>query len=267
MAARVPRVPRERGLLHALPRRLWRGGPRVFAGDSWDAGQSPRRGLSSLHRARSGSRQDPGPVGVSPMASAETIRVSAILPIHNEAAVLRLVLGAIDAQSHRPDEVILVFDRCSDGSEEIAVGRGYVSLLVDYGNTGASIQARIDRAAHETIVLFDGNTLVPSDYVERLVATWHSTGADLVEWHGGLMLVTKSMLRRYGAFSTMALWTLEYFHRIKKSGGTVVPLKGPFVRLKPSPIRRNVQYGLDYAVLSERYGLAAFFRIGAKMGC
>ena len=200
------------------------------------------------------------------MAGAETIRVSAIMPIHNEAAVLRPVLGAIDSQSRRPDEVILVFDRCSDESEEIARGRGYVSLVVDYGNTGASVQAGIDRATNETIVLFDGNTLVPADYVERLVATWRSTGADLVEWHGGLMLVTKSMLRRYGAFSTMALWTLEYFHRIKKSGGTVVPLKGPFIRLKPSPIRRNVLYGLDYAVLSERYGLAPFFRIGTKSG-
>ncbi len=200
------------------------------------------------------------------MAGAETGRVSAIVPIHNEAAVLRPVLGSIDAQSHRPGEVIVVFDRCSDGSEEIARGRGYVSLVVDYGNTGASVQAGIDRATNETIVLFDGNTLVPSDYVERLVATWHATGADLVEWHGGLMLVTKSTLRRYGAFSTMALWTLEYFHRVKKSGGTVVPLRGSFVRLKPSPMRRNVQYGLDYAVLSERYGLAPFFRIGAKSG-
>jgi len=200
------------------------------------------------------------------MAGAETVPLSAIVPIHNEAAVLRQVLGAIDAQSRRPGEVILVFDRCSDGSEEIARGRGYVSLVVDYGNTGASVQAGIDRATNEVIVLFDGNTLVPSDYVEQLVATWHATGADLVEWHGGLMLVTKSTLRQYGAFSTMALWTLEYFYRVKKSGGTVVPLKGSFVRLKPSPIRRNVQYGLDYAVLSERYGLAPFFRIGAKSG-
>src|SRR2546428_5184017 len=153
------------------------------------------------------------------MAGAEAIRVSAIVPIHNEAAVLRPVLAAIDSQSRRQDEVILVVDRCSDGSEEIARGRGHVSLVVDYGNTGASVQAGIDRATNETIVLFDGNTLVPSDYVERLVTTWHSTGADLVEWHGGLMLVTKSMLRRYCDFSTMAPRPLEDFHGLKKSGG------------------------------------------------
>src|SRR3989442_15085738 len=152
------------------------------------------------------------------MAGAEAIRVSAIVPIHNEAAVLRPVLAAIDSQSRRPDEVILGFDRCSDGSEEIARGRGHVSLVVDYGNTGASGQAGIDRATNETIVLFDGNTLVPSDYVERLVATWHSTGADLVEWHGGLMLVTKSMLRRYGRFPTNAARTLDELPRLKQTG-------------------------------------------------
>src|SRR2546428_8513115 len=147
------------------------------------------------------------------MAGAETIRVSAIMPIHNEAAVLRPVLGAIDSQSRRPDEVILVFDRCSDESEEIARGRGYVSLVVDYGNTGASVQAGIDRATNETIVLFDGNTLVPSNYVERLVATCQSTGADLVEWHGGLMLVTKSTLRRDGHLSTIGRCTPGCFLR------------------------------------------------------
>src|SRR3989442_12947488 len=127
------------------------------------------------------------------MAESETIRVIAILPIHNEAAVLRRVLGAIDSQSRRPEEVILVFDRCTDGSEEIARGRGHVSLVVDYGNTGQSIQAGINRATNETIVLFDGNTLVPSDYVERLVATWRATGADLVEWHAGRVPVTQTI--------------------------------------------------------------------------
>lgn len=200
------------------------------------------------------------------MAGAETGRVTAVVPIHNEATVLPRVLGSIDSQSRRPDEVILVFDRCSDGSEEIARARGHVSLAVGYGNTGASVRAGIDRATNEIIVLFDGNTLVPSDYVEKLVAAWHATGADLVEWHGGLLLVTKSALRRYGPFSTMALWTLEYSHRVKASGGTVAHLKGPFVRLKPSPFRRNVRYGFDYAVLSERYELAPFFRVGTKSG-
>src|SRR2546422_2841683 len=145
------------------------------------------------------------------MAHSETIRVSAVVPIHNEAAVLRPVLGAIDSQSRPPDEVILVFDRCSDRSEDIATGRGYVALVVDYGNTGASVQAGIDLATNETIVLFDGNTVVPSNYVERLVATWQSTRADLVEWHGGAMLVTKSKLRRDRALSAIGLRAAAVF--------------------------------------------------------
>src|SRR2546422_5714397 len=156
------------------------------------------------------------------MAHSETIRVSAVVPIHNEAAVLRPVLGAIDSQSRPPDVVILVFDRCSDRSEDIARGRGYVALEVDYGNTGASVQAGIDRATNETIVLFDGNTLVPSNYVERLVATWESTGADLVEWHGGLTLVTKFTLRGDGDFFAVGVWSLEGFSLLQKYGGALV---------------------------------------------
>jgi len=145
-------------------------------------------------------------------------------------------------------------------------GRGDISLIADCGNTGAAVRAGAERASNPLIVLFDGNTRIPSDYVERLVATWEDTRADVIEWHGGLMLVTKSALHRYGPISTMALWTLEYFLRVKSAGGRVIHLKGPFVRLKPSPIRRNFRYGLDYADLSVRFDLPPFFRIGTKSG-
>jgi hypothetical protein len=116
------------------------------------------------------------------------------------------------------------------------------------------------------LVLFDGNTLVPPDYVERLLGVLVAQGADLVEWHGGMMALRKGTLERFGALSTRYLWTLEYFLRVQQRGGVVVRLDGPHTRLKGSPLSRSFRYGLDYADLSRQYGLPPYFRVGTKSG-
>jgi len=80
------------------------------------------------------------------------------------------------------------------------------------------------------------------------------------------MALSKSTLDRFGPFSRRSLWTLEYFLRVQARGGIVVRLNGPHVRLRRSPLRRNLRYGLDYADLACAYDLAPYFRIGTKSG-
>ncbi len=193
-------------------------------------------------------------------------KLSGIVPIHDEASVLERVLDSIDRLILPIDELILVFDRCDDGSELIGRGRSQKMLRVDVGNTAEAVQAGCLQASNERFVLFDGNTLVPRDYTQRLVEAHVRTGADVVSWHGGLMLLTGSTLRRFGPFSNLYLWTLEYYLRVEAAGGRVENLRGPFVRLKPSPLGRNLRYGLEYADLSSRFEISPFFRIGNKSG-
>ncbi len=193
-------------------------------------------------------------------------RVSGILPVHNEAAVLREVLDSIARQTRPVDELVVVLDRCTDGSRDIVRGRCDRLVEVDEGNTARAVMAGIGRASSETLVLFDGNTAVPEEFVEGLLRSLDATKADLVEWHGGMMALTKSTLARFGPFSALHLWTLEYFERIRTNQGIVVHLHGPFRRLKPSPLGRNLRYGLDYAELCARYDMPPFFRIGTKSG-
>lgn len=191
---------------------------------------------------------------------------SAIVPIHNEARVLSRVLDAIDAQTVPPDELILVFDRCSDDSERIAEGRASNSIRVNLGSAAGAVRRGIDLAAHDLIVLFDGNTWVPGDFIERLAQTHANTSADVIEWHGGLMLVPRSTLDKFGPFSDISLWTLEYYLRVEAKGGRVVKMNGPFSRLRPSSLSANLRYGLDYAELSYQHSLYPFFRVGTKSG-
>jgi len=193
-------------------------------------------------------------------------KLSGIAPIHNEASVLGRVLDAIDGQTLPLDELILVFDRCDDGSERIGQRRADKFLRVNLGNTAAAIRAGCREATNENLILFDGNTIVPPDYTHRLVEVQDRSGADIVSWHGGLMLLTASVFERFGPLSDLYLWTLEYYLRVEAAGGRVVNLRGPFVRLKPSPLGRNIRYGLEYADLSARFGIPPFFRIGNKSG-
>ncbi len=195
-----------------------------------------------------------------------TPAISAIVPIHNEARVLSRVLDAIDAQTVSPEELILVFDRCTDASEKVAGGRYSKSIRVNLGSAAGAVRMGIDLAAHEWIVLFDGNTWVPVDFIQKLAQTQATQSADVIEWHGGLMLIPRSTFDKFGPFSDMPLWTLEYFLRVKDQGGRVVKMNGPFTRLRPSPLSANFRYGLDYAELSSRHDLYPFFQVGTKSG-
>ncbi len=192
--------------------------------------------------------------------------ISAIIPVHNEASVLDAVLECVESQSRRPDEIILVLDSCTDESEGIARRHQAKVVSVYVRNIAIAVMSGVAAASKETLVLFDGNSLVPASYVEVLEETLFRTQADLVEWHGGMMIFPRTTLERFGDFSPLHLWTLEFFLRMRERGGRLVQLDGPHVRLKPSPLRRNLRYGLDYAMLSERYKLAPFFRIGTKSG-
>ena len=192
--------------------------------------------------------------------------VSGVMPVHNEMDVLQEVLDSVARQTRPVDELIIVFDRCTDGSREVALRLPHEEITVDLGNTGAAVRVGLERARYSTVVLFDGNTRVPPDYVEGLLKGYAATNADILEWHGGLMLLPNRTIERFGPPTDRALWTLEFFLRVEARGGKVVHLKGPFLRLKPSPLHRNFRYGIDYAELSWQYALPPFFRVGTKSG-
>ena len=95
--------------------------------------------------------------------------VSGVMPVHNEMDVLQEVLDSVARQTRPVDELIIVFDRCTDGSREVALRLPHEEITVDLGNTGAAVRVGLERARYSTVVLFDGNTRVPPDYVEGLL--------------------------------------------------------------------------------------------------
>ncbi len=88
----------------------------------------------------------------------ERIKVSVVIPVHNEEASLGTVLEGINRVKGKDWEVIVVDDGSEDGSATIARKKGAKVLSHPYciGN-GAAVKTGIRKAKGEIVVLMDGD--------------------------------------------------------------------------------------------------------------
>ena len=101
------------------------------------------------------------------------VTITALVPAHNEADRIGATLASLEAQTRRPDRVIVVADNCTDGTEEIARAAG-AEVLVTAGNqdkkAGALNQALRDllpTAGHNDIILvMDADTVLSRRFLE-----------------------------------------------------------------------------------------------------
>lgn len=82
-----------------------------------------------------------------------------IIPCHNNAQWITRALDSIQGQSRRPDEVIVVVDRCSDRSASVAADHGLrpTVLETDFGNAAESRNFGVRFANSETVSFLDAD--------------------------------------------------------------------------------------------------------------
>jgi cellulose synthase/poly-beta-1,6-N-acetylglucosamine synthase-like glycosyltransferase len=101
------------------------------------------------------------------------VTITVLVPAHNEAQRIGATLASLDAQTRRPDRVIVVADNCSDGTEAIARTAG-AEIRVTVGNrnkkAGALNQALRDllpTASHNAVIMvMDADTVLSRDFLE-----------------------------------------------------------------------------------------------------
>lgn len=130
---------------------------------------SPRRRLLSSFRP-----------GVSRSATDGRVRVTCLIPAHNEEFSLPTTLGALALQTRQPDRVLVVADNCSDRTVEIAREMGYEAFeTVDnvHKKGGALNQALASilptSDASDVILVMDADTSLSPRFIE--VAAQHLT--------------------------------------------------------------------------------------------
>jgi cellulose synthase/poly-beta-1,6-N-acetylglucosamine synthase-like glycosyltransferase len=94
----------------------------------------------------------------APAEAAQRVRVMVLIPAHNEAASIGDTLRSLQAQAHRPDDVIVVCDNCTDGTAEIAVLQG-ARVLTTTGNTARKAGA-LNQALSRILPQLRGDDLV-----------------------------------------------------------------------------------------------------------
>jgi glycosyltransferase involved in cell wall biosynthesis len=99
-------------------------------------------------------------------------RISLIVPAHNESAFLPASLEAARQAAERTDsgvEIIVVLNRCTDDTEEIATRHGCVIVREDAKNLSTIRNAGVAAASGEIIVTCDADSRMHLDSFREIV--------------------------------------------------------------------------------------------------
>lgn len=148
-------------------------------------------------------------------------RISVIIPAHNEADFLPACLQAVAAASLKidsPVEIVVVLNRCTDATAEIARRHGCRSVHEDAKNLSLIRNAGVAAARGEIIVTCDADSRMHPDslrqIVQRLAAGKVVGGGALVlpeRWSVGIVASALAILP-YLAFTGVS-FGMFWFHK------------------------------------------------------
>src|SRR5262249_15208755 len=111
-----------------------------------------------------------------------TVRYSVVVPAHNEQVLLPRGLRAISAAAERVSggvEVVVVANRCTDSTADIAAAAGAVVVESDVRNLAAVRTAGVPASPGELIVTIDADSRMSPmalSEVDRLIRTGRFVG-------------------------------------------------------------------------------------------
>ena len=97
------------------------------------------------------------------------MKVSVVVPAYNEQELLPACLEALLSQSHAPDEIIVVDNNSADQTTEVA--RAYGVTVINEARQGImpAVYSGMTTSKGDIIARCDADSIVPSDWVERIV--------------------------------------------------------------------------------------------------
>jgi glycosyltransferase involved in cell wall biosynthesis len=149
-----------------------------------------------------------------------TVPISVVIPVKDDARLLERCLTALDGQTVRPLEVIVVNNGSSDDSA--AVARAHDARLIDEASPGiaAASSTGYDAAVGAVIARCDADTIPPADWLQRIAVAFAADPA-LAALNGpgtfyGVSRLTAALgavlyMRGYFASMTVALGHVPIF--------------------------------------------------------
>ena len=103
----------------------------------------------------------------------KTLRLTVLVPAHDEALTIEATLGSLFGQTRRPDRVIVIADNCTDNTAELARAKG-AEVINTVGNSekkaGALNQvlsellSQIDN--RDVTMVMDADSAISSTFLE-----------------------------------------------------------------------------------------------------
>ncbi|MCR8670909.1 glycosyltransferase family 2 protein [Agrococcus sp. HG114] len=101
-------------------------------------------------------------------AAADPPTVSVVIPVRDDATALARCLARLAAQTVAPLEVVVVDNGSGDGSGGVARAAGARVVLEPRRGIPAAAAAGYDAARGDVIARCDADSLVPTDWIERI---------------------------------------------------------------------------------------------------
>jgi len=107
----------------------------------------------------------PDPDATDPVA--KPLRLTVLVPAHDESATIAATLESLWAQERPPERVVVVADNCTDDTADVA-RRGGADVFTTVGNSGkkagALNQALAERFAHvdgrDVVMIMDADSVI-----------------------------------------------------------------------------------------------------------
>jgi glycosyltransferase involved in cell wall biosynthesis len=151
--------------------------------------------------------------------------ISVIIPAHNEERYLGPTLDALEAQTYRYFETIVVANGCSDHTEEVAGRRCDKLLHVDERGLSHARNLGGMKARGEILVFLDADTLLETDALATIAQQFrrhHAMGTlkgqpDSNRFAYRLIYLVKNLLHKfhlhYGSSGVIVCWR-DYFKAV-----------------------------------------------------
>lgn len=98
--------------------------------------------------------------------------VSVVIPVKDDADVLRECLAALAAQTVPPDEVVVVDNGSADESADVARAAGARVVAEPEPGIPAASARGFDEARSEIVARLDADSLPPADWIERIATAF-----------------------------------------------------------------------------------------------
>ncbi|SDT00838.1 glycosyltransferase family 2 protein [Jiangella sp. DSM 45060] len=174
-------------------------------------------------------------------AGVPDVRITVLIPAHNEEHRIGAALDSLRAQSRRPDHVVVVADNCTDATVEVARAHRRVEVVETAGNThkkaGALNQVLAELLARlrptDLVLVMDADSTLTPRFVE--------VAAETLQADDGVGAVGGIFLGEPGAGLLGDLQRSEYARyqrQIGRRGGDALVLTGTATLHRVDVLRR-----------------------------